>query len=147
MNRRLLVLVAALLLAGCGSDDDDEESQPEGGTEEVSLVDFALEPDSITLDAAGTTTFRVVNDGDTEHALEVEGNGIEEETDVLEPGGSAELTVELEEGEYELYCPVDGHRQQGMQGTLVVGSGAAASNQGDTGGDDDEDDDDSGSYP
>ena len=30
------------------------------------------------------------------------------------------ITVELAEGDYELYCPVDGHKDQGMEGELVV---------------------------
>jgi hypothetical protein len=25
-------------------------------------------------------------------------------------------------GSYELYCPIDGHKAQGMKGTLTVGS-------------------------
>ena len=27
-------------------------------------------------------------------------------------------------GEYEFYCPIDGHREQGMEGTIVVGGQA-----------------------
>ncbi|HEX2097708.1 MAG TPA: plastocyanin/azurin family copper-binding protein [Rubrobacteraceae bacterium] len=54
------------------------------------------------------------------HALEIEGNGIEEETDDIEPGGSAELEVNLEPGTYELYCPVGNHEERGMVGTVTV---------------------------
>jgi hypothetical protein len=33
------------------------------------------------------------------------------------------LTVNLAKtGSYTFYCPIDGHRQMGMKGTLVVGS-------------------------
>ncbi len=42
-------------------------------------------------------------------------------TDVVEPGQSVDLRVNLEAGNYEIYCPVDGHRQQGQEGTLTVG--------------------------
>ena len=52
----------------------------------MSLVDFALEPKTVQLDAAGTYTFKVTNDGQTQHALEIEGNGVEEETDTLDAG-------------------------------------------------------------
>lgn len=89
----------------------------------MSLVDFALEPKTVQLDAPGSYTFTVTNDGQTTHALEIEGNGVEEETDTLGPGDSGEVTVELAAGEYELYCPVDGHRANGMEGTLVVADG------------------------
>jgi uncharacterized cupredoxin-like copper-binding protein len=68
-------------------------------------------------------TFTLVNDGQTTHALEIEGQGIEEESDEIDAGGTTSLTVDLEPGEYEFYCPVDDHREMGMEGTLTVGGG------------------------
>jgi hypothetical protein len=48
---------------------------------------------------------------------------VEEETETIEPGESAELTVDLsKEGSYEIYCPIEGHRDLGMDGTLTVGA-------------------------
>jgi uncharacterized cupredoxin-like copper-binding protein len=122
----VLIPIAVLALAGCGGDGDDSAggtttSAAAAGTPvTMSLVDFALEPKTVQLDAPGTYTFKVTNDGQTQHALEIEGDGVEEETDTLGPGESGEVTVELAAGEYELYCPVDGHRANGMEGTLVV---------------------------
>lgn len=123
MRRSLLLL--AVLLGGCGSDDAEESG---GSAEAVEIVatDFAFAPDTVTVNEAGETTFRVVNEGATTHALEIEGGGVEEETDPIGPGESAELTVQLRAGEYELYCPIGNHRQMGMEGTLVVGGGGAA---------------------
>ena len=131
MRRVLLLAVsilAALLLAGCGSDDgDDEGGDSSGGqTVEVVATEFAFDPADVSVDEAGETTFTVSNEGEFPHALEIEGNGIEEETDELAPGASGSVTVDLEPGEYELYCPVGDHRDRGMEGTLVVGGGAAA---------------------
>ena len=68
-------------------------------------------------------TFQVTNAGSIGHALEVEGNGVEEETSTISPGSSAKLTVDLSKnGTYEVYCPIDGHREMGMEAKLVVGS-------------------------
>jgi len=122
----VLIPIAVLALAGCGGDGDDSgggttTSAAAGTPVTMSLVDFALEPKTVQLDAPGTYTFKVTNDGQAQHALEIDGNGIEEETDTLGPGDSGEVTVELAAGEYELYCPIDGHRANGMEGTLVVG--------------------------
>jgi uncharacterized cupredoxin-like copper-binding protein len=51
--------------------------------------------------------------------VEVEGNGVEEETDTV-TDGSARLALDLEAGEYTFYCPVGNHEQAGMSGTLTV---------------------------
>jgi uncharacterized cupredoxin-like copper-binding protein len=63
----------------------------------------------------------VVNSGKTDHALEIEGPGVAEETETIGAGGEAQLTVEITEAdEYEIYCPVGGHRDLGMEGTLTA---------------------------
>jgi uncharacterized cupredoxin-like copper-binding protein len=41
----------------------------------------------------------------------------------IEPGKSATLKVDITKpGTYEFYCPIDGHKQQGMKGEIKVGS-------------------------
>jgi uncharacterized cupredoxin-like copper-binding protein len=122
----VLSAVLALVLAGCGADEGEEEQAgPTGQTIEIVETDFALDPADVQLEGPGTYTFRAVNEGETAHALEIDGMGIEEETEEFGPGESAELTVELTEaGEYELYCPVEGHKELGMEGTLTVGGAA-----------------------
>jgi plastocyanin len=127
--RRVLVLLAAVLLAGCGSDDGNDQAAGDttgGGSVELTATEFKFDPSTVEVTSAGETTFTLVNDGEFPHALEIEGQGIEEETDEIDGGATTELTVDLEAGEYELYCPVGDHREQGMEGTLVVG-GAAGS--------------------
>jgi plastocyanin len=133
--------VFPLALAACGDDDDDdgettavapettteetttEEAAGGGGggeTVDVSLVDFAIEPPDPTV-KAGTVTFAVTNDGNTLHNLEIEGNGVEEELPAdLSSGESGELTVDLQPGTYEWYCPVGNHAEMGMEGELTV---------------------------
>ena len=65
-------------------------------------------------------TFNVSNEGQTTHNLEVEGNGVEEGTADLSPGDTDTLTVDLQPGAYEMYCSIDGHRDQGMEGEITV---------------------------
>ena len=138
----LVVAVVAVLLwlvTGCagggeGGGGGGEDKAPSGAkteaivkTIEVKETEFELQPAEITLDKPGTYVFKAVNSGDTVHALEVEGEGIEEETEEIEPGQSAELKVKLEAGTYELYCPVDGHAEKGMEGKLTVKEGSGGS--------------------
>jgi len=72
--------------------------------------------------AAGPATFTITNVGSIPHALEVEGQGIEQETALIQPGATATLTVILKPGTYEVYCPVgeDSHKKLGMQTHLQV---------------------------
>jgi plastocyanin len=128
---------AVLALAACGGDDDsDEEAAAPSGpakTIQMSLVDYRLDPSDIRLDQAGTYSFQLTNDGGNDHALEIEGGDLEEESDLVNPGQTGELTVELEDGEYEMYCPLGNHRERGMVGTLEVGGGGmATTTDGDT---------------
>jgi uncharacterized cupredoxin-like copper-binding protein len=83
---------------------------------------------------AGPVTFTVTNAGSIPHALEIEGQGIEQQTALLQPGSSATLALTLQPGSYEIYCPVgeDSHKKLGMETHLkVVGaSGPTASGSG-----------------
>jgi uncharacterized cupredoxin-like copper-binding protein len=98
----------------------EEVAEGPSDTIEVNETEFSLEPDEITLDRRGVYVFKAENAGRSVYALEIEGNGIEEETEDTEPGESAELEVNLEPGTYELYCPVGNHEERGMVGTVTV---------------------------
>jgi plastocyanin len=141
----LLLLVA---LAGCGASGgqagDGKQAGKASGTNggsataarsvvktiEVKETEYKLNPAKITLNKPGAYVFKAENTGSTTHALEIEGKGVEEETKDLDAGQSAELKVTLKAGRYEIYCPVDGHRQQGMEGTVTVKQGSSGGGSG-----------------
>jgi iron uptake system component EfeO len=129
--KRFVLLLVLVVLAGCGSDDSSDEAasttaaSSSGTAVELVATDYKFDRGTVDVDAAGQTTFRLKNEGGTGHALEIEGQGIEEETEEIGPGESAEVTVDLKAGQYEFYCPVSNHRSLGMEGTLVVGGAAA----------------------
>jgi plastocyanin len=129
MWRLLLLLPAALLLAACGG-SSSTESGTAGSvlqTIQISAKEFSLTPGTVNVPKTGTYAFEVTNEGTTTHALEIEGNGVEEKTGNIEPGSTTTLRVTLsKDGPYEMYCPIDGHRGQGMQGTIVAGSAAGS---------------------
>jgi plastocyanin len=128
MRRLLILLPLLLLLAACGG----SSSTPAGGgpvqqTIQISEKEYSLDPGTVTVSKSGTYEFRVTNNGTIAHALEIEGDEIEEKTGDIQPGAGATLRVTLaKDGSYELYCPIDGHRSQGMKGTLTVGSGSGS---------------------
>ncbi len=140
--RRSLVGIGAVLgtlavLVACGNSSDEPTSSTaspttasastsssspaaKGTAVTVKETEYKLELSQSTF-SPGTYTFTAENDGGTTHALEIEGPGIEEQqTGNLSPGASGSLTVTLQSGKYELYCPVDGHRDRGMETGISV---------------------------
>jgi plastocyanin len=95
---------------------------------EVSLTEYDIEMsnplyaiEELASFPAGSQTFRVTNNGTTEHNFEVEGQGIEEAFETnLSPGETQTMQLNLEPGTYEVYCPVGNHREQGMEMQLTV---------------------------
>jgi plastocyanin len=126
----VLLLVASLpFAAACGADDEGDAGG--GQRVEVSATDFAFDPAEISADP-GEITFALTNDGENPHALEIEGEGVDESSDTIDAGDTTDLTVELEEGTYEIYCPVGDHKDRGMVGTLTVGGGGAGGSETET---------------
>jgi plastocyanin len=143
----LVLAAGALTAAGCGGDDNSSSgdsssggtgtSSDSGGSAPLTVTadpGGAISWDKSTLSAkAGKVTLKLDNQSSTPHAIEVEGNGVEEETETISPGSSAKLTVDLSKnGTYEVYCPIDGHRAMGMEAKLVVGGGSAGDGGGTT---------------
>ena len=134
MTRILATLGAALVLAiaGCGGDDSSSgsggssgssSSSSGGGGQQLALAspsDGSLKFDKTTLDAkAGTVTINYDNPSTTAHAVAIEGNGVEQSSQTV-TASKTSVTADLKPGTYTFYCPVPGHRQAGMEGTLTV---------------------------
>ena len=133
------VLAAALLLAACGDDTDhggghmgdgihmgpgdmgnDRDARPVAADArriEVTASSFAFDPDEITVEA-GEDIAIVLSSADTLHDFTVD------ELDAhvsVDDGETDEGGLRAEEpGTYTFYCSVPGHRDEGMEGTLVV---------------------------
>ena len=142
---RLLSLTAllcslAIVAAGCGGDDNSSSSSSSSGSDTSTTEQSsgggggaaqtlkisadpggALKFDKSSLTAkAGKVTIVMDNPSSLPHAVEIEGNGVEEEGETVEKGGVSKATATVKAGTYEFYCPVDGHKQAGMKGTLTV---------------------------
>lgn len=141
----LLVLVVTLAVAGCGGSGGGAGGSGAGGETEAAggetggggnteatvagaaervrleMTEFEFGPADVNLDTAGTYVFVAENTGGAPHALEIEGNGLDEATETVSPGQSARLEVELKPGKYRIYCPVGNHEALGMVGTVTVG--------------------------
>lgn len=91
----------------------------------VTLTEWKVELSDRTT-PEGTVAFTITNDGNVPHAFEIEGAGVERETQLIQPGASDTLTLDLRAGSYTVYCPVGNgsHEKLGMQDRLSVVSRA-----------------------
>ena len=131
----LLVLTIAFLIAGCGQSGQtaptpmEPASMPSGGEMAglaLSATEFAYTPTELTVQAGSPVVINFTNSGTIDHSLAIElpedAGGEAMLASAVKAGESADLafTAPMAPGEYEFYCPVDGHKDQGMVGKLIV---------------------------
>ncbi len=146
MTRTLAIgsIVAMLALAGCGgsssknSSSSTSSSASGGATTQSGTSTSApagtsglqlaadqsgqLNFDKTSLStSAGQVTIKFSNAAPVGHNLTIASSGgsVVGATPTFQ-GGTKALTVQLKPGTNTFYCSVPGHRQAGMQGTLVV---------------------------
>ena len=140
MSRRLSLLAvapvaAALLIAGCGGSSSNSNagsanaaststptaggqvikvSADPGGQLRFNMTKLTAKPGKVTLEMANPMSAGM------SHGISVEGNGVDKDGPIVAAGKTSTVTVTLKKGTYEFYCPVPGHKQAGMEGTLTV---------------------------
>jgi plastocyanin len=125
MRRTRTCIALALLtvvVTACGDSDDDgaddaaADCSPASSTLTVGALD-ELRFDAESYDAgAGCIEVTYDNEGTVAHTLLVDGvSGFK-----LAVGDTDTGTIELDAGEYTLYCDVAGHQAAGMDATLTV---------------------------
>ncbi len=120
-----VAVVASLSLVGCGSGDDDggdasptteaggsettegsgtTEGGGGGGGDEVTIVDFAYEPDPLEVEAGAAVTF--TNEDSAAHTATSTGDVPKDfDTGELSEGDSEEITFD-EPGTYAYFCEI-----------------------------------------
>jgi uncharacterized cupredoxin-like copper-binding protein len=146
VHRLLVLLPLSALLAACGGGyggGSGSSSSQAGGsalqTIQVSEQEYSLNPGTITVPKPGTYAFEVSNKGTITHAFVIEASGSEEseaKTGDIAPGSHKTVRFTFAAGKrYQMYCPIDGHRAEGMSGTISVGAaggGTTTNHQGGT---------------
>ena len=108
--------------------DSDDEGGKSGGETAANQLKLTADPggtpkfDKTTLATKpGKVTVVLDNPSSVPHAIELEGEGLEEEGKTVGKGGVSKVTADLKAGTYEYYCPVGNHKDAGMEGSLTVG--------------------------
>jgi uncharacterized cupredoxin-like copper-binding protein len=134
--------VVALAVAGCGSSNSSSTSPTtaapatstpttsgssgagagaSSGLKVAADPSGALKFDKTTLSAkSGSVTITMSNPSSVPHGIAIKGSGVTKTGSVVNQGGTSTVTATLKPGTYEFYCPVPGHEQAGMKGTLTV---------------------------
>jgi plastocyanin len=133
-------LAMALAIAACGDDEESDggagRAEPAATTQSdtpapadaAALQLQAKEQGGLSFDkkeltaTAGEVTITMENPSSAQmpHDIAIEGEGVEEKGEVVQPGGTSEVKADLQAGTYTFYCSVGQHRQAGMEGTLTV---------------------------
>jgi uncharacterized cupredoxin-like copper-binding protein len=112
-----------------GTASGTASGQAAGTTVTVRENEYSLALSQATF-TPGTYTFVATDTGQVTHALAISGPGLSTtQSAAISPGGSAKLTVTLEAGSYELWCPIDSHKSLGMDTHITVGAAGASASQ------------------
>ncbi len=119
------VIVAA---AACGGGGSGNSTSNSGQSVQVSEKEWSITVAGTQMTKGngnasvptGTVTFNIKNDGTVDHQFEIQGNGIDKKTDNIAPGKTGKLTVDLTAGKYEVWCPIPGHKEAGMDGFVTA---------------------------
>jgi plastocyanin len=99
----------------------EAEAKGPGGTLELAADASAIAYDTTELTSKpGKVTIDFENPAPIEHDVAIEQNGEEIAVSELVTEGSTSVTANLAPGTYTFFCTVPGHREAGMEGTLVV---------------------------
>lgn len=112
----LVAVAGAALLHACG-DDGSSPTRPEDGVVRLDAKTFRFSPHDILLRPGESAVFEITS-RDVGHTFTIDDLGLNSEI----PAGQT-VTVELTatvEKTFTFYCAVPGHREQGMEGVVIV---------------------------
>ena len=142
MFRRLSLLAiapvaVALVIAGCGSSNNGsttattttKSSSSTSSTPSGHVIKLSADPGgqlrftkSKLTAKPGKVTLVMDNPSSAgmDHGISIEGNGVDQDGPIVAAGKTSMVSATLKKGTYTYYCPVPGHKQAGMVGTLTV---------------------------
>jgi uncharacterized cupredoxin-like copper-binding protein len=143
MQMKLLAVVvplaAGVVVAGCGGSDNSsstatsavkstaQKAKSNNAAGNSSTLSLSADPSGalkfnkkVLSTKSGAVTINMKNPASVPHGIAVEGNGVDKDGQAVTSGGTSTVSVTLKPGKYTFYCPVDSHKQAGMQGTLTV---------------------------
>ncbi len=98
---------------------------------QVMVSDFTITPATIQVAAGVPVVMHVMNHGPSPHIVAVQTPGGIVQTGQIDANATADLNLPaLDPGQYEVWCPIAGHKELGMVATLAVGSASGSGTAG-----------------
>ncbi|NIV91311.1 hypothetical protein GWN42_00535, partial [candidate division KSB1 bacterium] len=107
----ILLTLSSLSLIGCQKKEEAEQTEVSDqsasvpDTVEVELTEYEIDmPVTMT---AGPKVFKIKNTGQADHNIAIEGQEINQALEQdLKSGESGTMQIQLQPGDYDVYCPV-----------------------------------------
>lgn len=121
--RVALAIGLSSLLGGCaalGLGSSRAPGEPEVVEVEVRDARIDVSPRKVAA-GPGKVVLQLVNNGELEHDVRVEGPGLDEPSDTaLAPGQHRRTELRVRGGTYRIYCPDADHAERGVDAKLIV---------------------------
>ena len=111
------ILLGGLLFLSCREYSGKEKEN----VVKVKLSEYDMELLNEKPIGPGLTVFEVTNEGEKEHSFVIEGlDVIQRLEENLKPGETRTISVELKPTGYNIYCPIDNHKNMGMASVIRI---------------------------
>lgn len=112
----LFVFLAGFALSACKQDQQDNDR-----VIKVKLDEYTMDVEGVDDLMPGPAVIEITNDGIEEHSFVFEGTDkIQRLEENIKPGETQALRVKLEPTSYNVYCPIDDHKNKGMASVIKV---------------------------
>jgi nitrite reductase (NO-forming) len=116
----LAALAALAVASGCGG--AGAPVRTDATSLEITLDDYLIRPQEITVPAGKRLTVTIVNRGRLGHTLRLRRGGADVfEQGTIPPGERVTRRLRPKAGTYTMYCAIANHEELGMHGTFEVG--------------------------
>jgi len=116
-----LFLVILMLLAGFTVGSCRRYESGGNNVVKVKLAEYSMDVENAEELTPGPAVIEITNDGKEEHSFVFEGTDtIQRLEDNIKPGETKTMRVKLEPASYNVYCPLDDHKNKGMSSVIKV---------------------------
>ena len=118
---KALFLVLLLFTLGSALGSCRQDRNGSNPVIEVKLDEYGMDVEGAEDLKPGPAVIEITNNGKEEHSFVFEGTDtVERLEENIKPGETKTMNVNLEPASYNVYCPIDNHKNKGMASVINV---------------------------